>query len=617
MSTKQTWIVTKFGGTSVRNRASWDNIRTIVLRHIKEDRDVLVVCSAPSKVSDHLQQLIEQALCNTYMTGLHTITEIYRALANELEVPFSVIAEDIALLGQLCEGVAKLSEASPKTRARMMSFGELMLTKLGGVFLNQSIPVEWVDARELLIVNPEAGQLNNYLSASYQAQDDPGLRDQFKQLGTHVVLTQGFIGGTTQHETVLFGRGGSDVSAAYFSVKLKAVACEIWTDVPGIYTANPHQVPQARLLQHLDYKEVQEIASLGAKVLHPNCIAPVQAEKIPLLVKNTAAIDHPGTRIDHLGNPIAIPVKAVIMREQVYLVSIESAKMWHEFGFLANIFTCFKKYHVSIDLISTSQTHITVSLDDTLKPDQPEVIHSLLHELSQYGDAKLIGPCASISLVGRQIRAVLPEISNLFEVFIAQKIYLISQAANDLNLTFVVDEDQAPRLVKKLHTMLIEQNPRGESLGKSWAEEYGTQPEQRIPWWQAQQQRLLELAPSQAPAYVYFQPEVAYAVAQLTQCDHIDKIFYAIKANPHPDLLRYLHQQGMRFECVSLGEIEHLNNILPELDPKSILFTPNFAPRDEYASAIQLGVNMNVDNAYIFSIGRNYFKERKFYYGLI
>lgn len=267
-------IVTKFGGTSVSTRNTWDNIASITQKHMSSGAQPVIVCSALTQISNKLEKAIDAALINEHQSILTDIRKGHLHLAEQLEVNPELIAQDLHQLEQWLTGIALLKQAPAKTHAQILSMGELMMTRLGHAFLeNKGIRCQWYDARELLISTPfPDGDTANYLTARCESEYAPELVEKFIASGAQAIITQGFFAANPQGETVLLGRGGSDTSAALIAAKLQAASCEIWTDVPGIYTANPHQLPQARLLKKLNYDEAQEIATMGAKVLHPNCI---------------------------------------------------------------------------------------------------------------------------------------------------------------------------------------------------------------------------------------------------------------------------------------------------------------------------------------------------------
>jgi bifunctional diaminopimelate decarboxylase / aspartate kinase len=292
------WLVLKFGGTSVSTAANWHNVAQVLRARIAEHFRPLVVHSALSGITDRLESLLTAAMTGAHAPILQQIESAHRALAAELRVSpnaqFESFTRELrALAGQAAERRA-IDDA---LRARVMAMGELLATTLGVEFLNaQGIATAWVDARQVLRADDRqnATHTASLLSATCDFAPDSTLQSTWASLD-RVVLTQGFIAANAAGDTVLLGRGGSDTSAAYFAAKLNAARLEIWTDVPGLFSANPRAVPTARLLRQLHYDEAQEIASNGAKVLHPRCILPVRQYKIPLHVYATQAPGLEGT----------------------------------------------------------------------------------------------------------------------------------------------------------------------------------------------------------------------------------------------------------------------------------------------------------------------------------
>lgn len=592
------WAVIKFGGTSVSTRENWGHIVTIIRRHLAASRRVLVVCSAISHVSNKLETLVNAAKNGTHEPVLQELEQMHRKLCEDLNVDFAAnLATYFKRLTQLAEGIHLLGELTPRVKAHVMAHGELMLTIIGSAFLrSQQLTPTWQDARKLLTIesDPLAHHHAAYLMGRCSAVTDPNLLTKLNALSSALVITQGFIASNTAGETVLLGRGGSDTSAAYFAAKIGAEFCEIWTDVEGIFTANPKQIPEARLLQQLDYDEAQEIASMGGKVLHPGCIPPLKQQQIPLHVKCTFLPDHEGTRINATDEKAAVQIKSVICKYGVSLISIETVNMLHQVGFLANIFNCFKQRGLSIDLITTSESSVTVSLDNHTTAGDIALIELLLQDLAAFGKARLLGPCATVSLIGHRIRSCLPKLGEVFEVFAQQQIHLMSQAANDLNLTFVVDEDQAERLSQKIHVLLIESNGYGHLPKSSTITPHG-----RIAWWEKHSARLLALMEEfKEPLYVYNAACVRERANQISYCQAIDCVYFAMKANSNPDILKELYHLGMSFECVSWNEVLFILRLFPEISRSRILFTPNFASRAEYQNAVDEKIWVTLDSLY-------------------
>ncbi len=606
------WAVIKFGGTSVSTRDNWDNITQIVQERLKQAKRVVIVCSALTKISKLLDQLISSALTGSAGAILFEIKRRYVDLAVALQQSPSLTDMMMQQLKQLVSGIELVQEASPRTRAQVLAFGELILTTLGHAFLNaQGIETDWYDIRQGLIAYDDYQQTTkHYLSAACDAKPDPHLTSQLDALKAPVIITQGFIASDPAGDTVLFGWGGSDISAAYIAAKLQAAQCEIWTDVPGIYTANPHQIPQARLLKQLDYDEAQEIAAMGAKVLHPKTIPPLREAAIPIRIGCTQRPEQKGTFIAADYETQGLRIKSILTKYHITLITIETLSMWRQSGFMASVFNCFKQHDISIDLITTSESTVTVSLDNQEQLVDDQRVHRLMRDLNEFSEARVIAPCAQVTLVGRHMRATLHQFGPVFEVFESQQIHLLSQSANDLNLSFIVNEDQAEKIAKKLHTLLIEHNPESYYYSKSWQEDFVKQEQQQIPWWAERADTLLEIAAKKSPCYVYDQATCEIAAKKLLACQNINRIFFAMKANSNPQVLQTFHDLGIGFECVSLGEIERILKLFPKISRDRILFTPNFAPKSEYEAAFQYGAHVTIDALYPLQNWSDVFKNR-------
>jgi diaminopimelate decarboxylase/aspartate kinase len=611
------WVVLKFGGTSVSTPERWATIAELTLRRISEGLRPLVVCSALSGISNQLETLLGLAVQDRHEEALAAIRERHLELGEGLGVDASeLLRADFEELSRLALAASLLREAGPALKARVMAFGELMSTRLGAAFLSsRGIETAWHDARTSLVAREEplVSGPRAYLSATCDFDRDEDLIEGLSNFPGQAVITQGFIARNREGQTVLLGRGGSDTSAAYFAARLGAARCEIWTDVPGLFTANPALIPSARLLRALTYEEAQEIAGMGAKVLHPRAIAPCQLHGIPLHVLSTDRPDIPGTVISASGPAGGPQVKAVSSRNGLTLVSLETVGMWQQVGFLARAFDVFARHGLSVDSVSTSETNVTVTLDPQANTLEPAVLPALLEDLSAFCVPRVVAPASSLSLVGRGIRAILHELGPVLEVFEELKVYLLTQAANDLNLTFVVDEEQSERLVRQLHGLLFAQKGEGPLFGPSWSELFGEAEEEEaaglsMEWWRARRHEILDLAASQGPVYVYDAGTLRERAQILRSIDAVSRVFYSVKANNHPDVLRTFHEEGLGFECVSAAELDHVRSVLPEAQ---ILFTPNFAPREEYVHGFEVGAQVTLDNLHPLVHWPEVFQERE------
>ncbi|WP_386812411.1 bifunctional aspartate kinase/diaminopimelate decarboxylase [Lysobacter koreensis] len=605
MAEANRWLVLKFGGTSVSRRNRWDTVGRIAAKRMAdENARVLVVVSALTGVTNELQAIASApaGAGDDIAARVAALVERHRAFCAELELDAdTVLGERLAGLQALVID-ARASERTLDWQADVLAQGELLSSTLGAAYLaSQGLDFGWCDARGWLdaVSLPNASPWASRLSVNCRREADAGFGERFAQQPARMLITQGFIARHADGGTAILGRGGSDTSAAYFGALLQAQRVEIWTDVPGMFSANPREVPDARLLARLDYAEAQEIATTGAKVLHPRSIAPCRDANVPMSILDTERPELPGTRID--ASAATVPgVKAISRRNGIVLVSMESIGMWQQVGFLADIFERFKRHGLSVDLIGSSETNVTVSLDPSENLVTTNVLEALSADLSEVCRVKVIAPCAAITLVGRGMRSLLHRLSDIWATFGQERVHLISQSSNDLNLTFVIDEADADGLLPQLHAELV----RGGAMpvldasvfGPSWREIAHGKPQRATPWWVSARTALLQHAQAGTPRYVYDLATVRERARSLASAPAVDRCFYAIKANPHPAILGTIADEGFGLECVSQGELEHVFATLPQLSPQRVLFTPSFAPRREYEAAFARGVTVTLDN---------------------
>ncbi len=626
------WVVLKFGGTSVATVERWHTIRRLAAARREQGMRVLVVVSAVSGVTDALKALCtcasearEGALASLVARHRELAAQMQLDRADEMERWLASLAalifplspgeggepapgEGAGIRQSLVDSGPPLKPTSRREsayswQAAVQAHGELLSSALGAAFLTANgLATRWLDAREALLARdlPFLNERARRLSAQVQADPDPAFAAALAARG-EVFITQGFIARDAAGDTVLLGRGGSDTSAAYLGALLRATRVEIWTDVAGMFTADPREVPGARLLQHLDYEEAQEIATTGAKVLHPRCLSPCRRARVPLWIKDTRFPELAGTVIG-LQPAEAVPsVKAISSRRGITLVSMETSGMWQQVGFLADVFALFKQHGLSVDLIGSAETNVTVSLDPGENLLDSDVVAALATDLARVCRVKVIAPCAAVTLVGRGMRSMLHRLSGVLAEFGRERVHLISQSSNNLNLTFVIDEGILDGLAPRLHELLIRagalRTDDAGLFGPSWQALYGAGAAgARAPWWKAERARLLELAenlhsPSgrgekrATPRYVYHLPTIRERARALRALWSVDRVYYAVKANPHPAILAALAEEGLGFECVSPGELAAVEAVrAAHGSPR--LFTPNFAPRADYEAAL-------------------------------
>jgi diaminopimelate decarboxylase/aspartate kinase len=591
------WIVLKFGGTSVATAERWRTILELAAARRAEGARVLLVVSALSGVTDALKALCACAP-GQRAAAVQALHEKHRALATQMQLPQVEAME--RWLDSLRATVAGAQE-DYHWQALVQAHGELLSSALGAAFLNANgLRTEWMDSREALLARevPFLNERSRVLSAQVEANPDPAFAAMLAARGD-VFIAPGFMARDPAGRTVLLGRGGTDTSAAYFGALLRAARVEIWTDVAGMFTADPRQVPNARLLQRLDYEEAQEIATTGAKVLHPRCLSPCRRARVPLLIKDTQRPQLEGTVIGPQLPEEAPSIKAISSRRGITLISMETVGMWQQVGFLADVFALFKQHGLSVDLIGSAETNVTVSLDPTENLLDSDAVAALAADLEKICRVKVIAPCAAVTLVGRGMRSMLHRLSSVLAEFGRERVHLISQSSNNLNLTFVTDEAMLDGLLPRLHELLIRagalRTDDAALFGPSWQMLYGKSAAAlREPWWKKDRARLLELAQQATPRYVYHLPTIRERARALRELSAVDRVYYAMKANARPEILRAVAEAGIGVECVSPGELAAVDAIR-EAGAAPRLFTPNFAARADYAYAHQHGVPTTLD----------------------
>ncbi len=613
LSKGSTWVVLKYGGTSVATATGWDRIAERV-RALTPEHRVCAVVSALATVTDRLERAVAEARQGKTVTAPDELRELHRALgsAGGLESDVPELAALWDELARLLDGIRLTGETPPRLTARVMAMGERASSRLGAALLAaRGVNAAWLDATEIMVSAPRSMESDEarYLDADVPAERDPGPMERVAG-GARVVITQGFLARTDQGETCLLGRGGSDTSAALFAARLGAEFLEIWTDVHGMFTADPSRVPAARLIRRIGYREAQELASLGAKVLHPRCLVPAARHRIPVRVARVQSPEIEGTRIeaDDGAHPA---VTAVTCRTSVTLVNLSALAMWGTPGYLARVFEPFRDLGISVDLVTTSEFAVSVTLDTVPGGMEGRAFRELVRRLEELGTVRIVHPAAVVSIVGRRIRAVLHELGPAFEAFQEHPVHLVSVSAEDLNVSFVVDEADAQPLVARLHARLFSAHDEDPRLGPSWEMLRGGRPGEQVApaWWRGRREELLKIAADGRAHYVYDLGAIrARAEALRRDLPSINRFYYAMKANSHPDVLAVLAGAGYGLECVSAAEVERARAVAGSGCP--VLFTPNFCPPEEYTAAAAVGAEITVDGPGAFEANPELFRGR-------
>jgi aspartate kinase len=432
-------VVMKFGGTSVADAAAFENVARIVA----SERDArVVVVSAMSGVTDSL-------LAATNITALENVFERHRAAAHEL-LDASRATAFIDRLREAEDQIAALLQSLAQNPAEhkslkdaIVSFGETLSSTLLAEVLNQKgINARQVDARRCIITDDEfngAAPLMAETVAQTKSELVPVLES-----GVAPVLG-GFIGSTRTGVTTTLGRGGSDYTAALIGAVLNVSEIQIWTDVTGVLTADPRVVPEAQTVERLSYGEAAELAYFGAKVLHPKTIQPAIEHAIPVRICNSRAPHERGTLVGPESEATPRTIKAIAHKTGVTTLQITSARMLGAYGFLRALFEVFERHRTVVDVVTTSEVSVSLSLDDATS------LPPIVAELEVFGTVRVEKGRAIICVVGEGLRGTPGIAARVFSTISDINVTLISQGASSINFTFAIEEERVKEAVTRLH----------------------------------------------------------------------------------------------------------------------------------------------------------------------
>lgn len=474
------WLVLKFGGTSVSGTQQWETIASLARQRLDDGYQVLLVCSAVSGITNALQTLAEHA-GDDNADEVAAILKRHRQLSAELEIE----AED--LLHQASEEIVRnlglIANAADQAgrysaTASLLPVGEWLSTRLGERYLARTLSVEWVDAREALHALPESitGGRRAWLSARCKSGLDPALVSDWQQKAP-LLITQGFVAAHPAGGSALLGRGGSDTSAALLASRLGAGHIEIWTDVPGLFSADPRVISEARLLQELNYDEALEMAASGAKVVHSRCIRAAADANIPILIRDLGHTDFAGTtiRCDDASQPPGDDgIRSICHQPNMAVLLLQNLDTREHVGFLAWVFAQISREGISIDLVATSETTTTVALNRVSNHVDDAVLDKLAGRLQERCTVTVYPQCSGINLVGRGARVALAGLNAVSGFFAEHPLLMLSQSANDLCLSMLLRSQDAGELLKILHQAMIGEGlnsaAKNKTFGPGWQE---------------------------------------------------------------------------------------------------------------------------------------------------
>ncbi|WP_318515942.1 lysine-sensitive aspartokinase 3 [Photobacterium leiognathi] len=444
--------VAKFGGTSVADFTAMSRSAKIVIANPDTKIVLISACSGVTNILVELANGVSDA--STRQQRLQQLTQTHQDVLDQLKQPSSIQDAIYSLL----DSVATLAEqAAVATSAQLtdqiVSHGELLSTYLfTQILVEQNAPAVRVDIRPIMRTDDQFGK----------AVPQP---EQIKQqaetqllplLDGNIVVSQGFIGSNSQGVTTTLGRGGSDYSAALVAEAVNASTLEIWTDVPGLYTTDPRITPAAQPIKEISFSEASEMANFGAKILHPSTLVPAVRQQIPVFVGSSKAPEQGGTWIRQSVEDAPL-FRALALRANQTMVTLTSLNMFHAYGFLAEVFRILAEHKISVDLITTSEVSVSLTLDQTdTGGGAPTLPLKAVEALSQLCRVEVEQGLSLVALIGNQMSDTKGSAKDIFGALEDHNLRMICYGASPHNLCFLINEDEAKDVVRTLHASLLE-----------------------------------------------------------------------------------------------------------------------------------------------------------------
>ena len=448
-------IVMKFGGSSL---ASADEIRQAAkIVTSQAERQPLVVVSAMGKTTDRLLS-IAQAAAKGDRSGAavrvgelksYHLQEAGRVTPDEcLDELETFVEAHFVELRELVGGFSVLGDLTPRSIDAISSYGERLSSFVMSLALrNSGIDVAHVDSRHVITTNDRFSQASPLMDLTNRLLKEK-ISPLFEQ--HQAVVMGGFIASTTEGVTSTLGRGGSDYTASLVGAALGAEEIQIWTDVDGVMTADPTIQSDARRLRVMSFAEASELAYFGARVLHPSTMLPAVESDIPIRVLNSHRPDVEGTLVVSECPPSSSAVKSIAYKEGITVVDIHSTRMLMAHGFLAKIFEVFDRFETPVDMVSTSEVEVSLTID------RPERLAEITEELKTFAEVTHSSGQAIVCLVGDNLRYTPGIAGKIFTAIEGINIRMISQGASRLNVSFVIDENDLRPAVSALHATFFE-----------------------------------------------------------------------------------------------------------------------------------------------------------------
>jgi aspartate kinase len=447
-------IVQKFGGTSIEDAAALERVCGIVGR--ARERCPVVVVSAIGETTDRLVEALERAAAGEESRALSALSRLHRDTERlvcdffgESAAPIGgEIAPYFEELSRMARAVAVLRSVPPAGRDHFLAHGEMTAgVVVARALAARGLPAVGVDSREILVTDDRFGR-----AQPDRDETERRVRDRVRAVCNRgeIPVAAGYIGSSHAGATTTLGRGGSDYTAALYAAALDAEAVEIWTDVDGMMTADPRIAPAARPIEAISFEEASELAYFGARVLHPLTLAPAIEKGIPVRVKNSRRPEFPGTEIRVSAGSTGDPVRSIAFKKGIATVDVVTTRMLMASGFLRTLFEVFSRCETPVDMVTTSEISVSVTVDDLSR--LPEI----RRDLERLAAVEVGRDRAIVCLVGSDIKFTPGIAARVFRTIEDVNVLMISQGASRRNVSFVVEERDVEQVVRRLHEEFFE-----------------------------------------------------------------------------------------------------------------------------------------------------------------
>jgi aspartate kinase len=446
-------VVMKFGGTSVEDPAAINRTAGIVAGRLAQGKRPVVVVSALAKVTDQLLRAAASAATGDRTGALaissrlrcrhrDTACALIKNSADAAEIS-TLIDPKIESLDEILRGLAAILELTPRISDLVASYGERISSRIvAAAFRERGIDAARVDARDIIVTDSQFQK-----AVPQDALIEKRAAERLRPLidANKVPVMGGFIASNEDGITTTLGRGGSDFTGALVGGALTAEAIEIWTDVDGIMTSDPRVCPDALRVKVISFEEAAELAYFGAKVLHPATILPAVRKNIPVLVLNSKNPSNDGTRIISVAPHCKSPFKSIAVKKKLSIIDVVASPMLMTHGYLKEIFTIFDKHQCPVDMVSTSEVSVSLTVDSN------DRLPAIAADLGKLADVKYEGKKALVCMVGEDIRGQHGMAAQVFTAIRHINVRMISQGASEINMSFMIEEDDADEAVRSLH----------------------------------------------------------------------------------------------------------------------------------------------------------------------